>query len=110
MKMFGGLLNYCENSKFNKKPSSEDYQKMILFSMIWGIGGCFEIKERKVFERILREKADEFLPSAKPSETIFDYYLSFSEKGISWKVIHPPKWKAPKEINFSRLLLPTTDS
>ena len=55
---------------------------MILFSIIWGIGGCFENKERKVFERLLREKADEFLPSAKPTETIFDYYLNFSEKGI----------------------------
>lgn len=32
------------------------------------------------------------------------------EKGVDWKIFVVEKWKAPKQILFSRLLMPTIDS
>jgi dynein heavy chain len=65
---------------------------------------------RKLFEDMLKEKVAEILPSLKEGESLFDYYLAMGEKGVEWKAIIPEKWKAPKEIFFSRLLMPTADS
>ncbi len=59
---------------------------------------------------MLKEKVVEILPSLKEGETLFDYYLCMGERGVEWKMIVSEKWKVPKEIYFSRLLMPTVDS
>jgi hypothetical protein len=78
--------------------------------MLWGVAGSYEFQARKMFEDMLKEKVAEILPSLKEGETLFDYYLCMGERGVEWKMIVSEKWKVPKEIYFSRLLMPTVDS
>ena len=111
LKMLSGVLEPIVKKKnYNRNLTSSDFEKMILFSLIWGVAGSYETKERKIFERLLRKREGAPLPLIKDTETIFDYHLHISERGISWKLINPPKWKPPKQIFFSRLLMPTVDS
>jgi dynein heavy chain len=113
LKIFGGLLSGLQGSKnSNKVISSLDYEKLILFSLIWGVAGSYELKERLEFQDLLKGLKDEKVPIPKitDTDTIFDYYLAFDDRGFDWRVIHPETWKAPKKLFFSRLLMPTIDS
>lgn len=78
--------------------------------MLWGVAGSFENNSRKVFQNLLFEHLPDSLPNVRDEETLFDYYLHFSDRGVEWKLISLPKWKPPKTIFFSRLLMPTLDS
>ncbi len=110
MKMLGGLLIALSKKKYSKSVTIQDYEKLVVFSLLWGVAGSYETPERIKFESLIREKQGLTLPTPKEGETLFDYYIHISDRGIDWKVIHPEKWKVPKQIYFSRLLMPTTDS
>lgn len=47
---------------------------------------------------------------ATEKETIFDYFVEEAEGTRQWKLWEPENWTAPKKMNFSQLLIPTTDS
>lgn len=108
--MIGGIIQQFQNSKHNKKLNIEDLEKIVAFSLLWGVAGSYELSGRKIFEELLKEKISESLPNIREGENMFDYHLQLNERGVEWKSIIPEKWKPPKEIFFSRLLLPTTDS
>ena len=112
LKMFSGLLHsIMAGHKNNFRSLTEaEYEKIIIFSFAWGIAGSYENKERILFQKMLVEKVKAPLPHLKEGETIFDYYIYFDERHIEWRPIQPQKWKPPKNIYFSRLLMPTIDS
>ena len=72
----------------------------------------YEFKERMDFVELLRTFKEHPVPLPKLSsnDTPFDFHINFQHSGISWKQIKPEKWKPPKELYYSRLLLPTIDS
>lgn len=108
--LIGGIIQQCLSSKFSKKLTLEDYEKIVVFALLWGVSGSYELNARKIFEDMLRDKASNALPNLKEGENMFDYFLHLGERGLEWRLILPEKWKPPKEIFFSRLLMPTMDS
>ena len=114
LKIFGGLLLQHQSMKSGGKSLSEnDFEKLIIFSLAWGIAGSYSYEERIVFQEILKEIKDDSIPipaNLNSETSLFDYQITFDEKGADWKLYTVEKWKAPKVILFSRLLMPTLDS
>jgi dynein heavy chain len=84
----------------------------LLYCIAWGCGGLFETEDREKFQKYLESKNAPLPPiSASRSvdkETIFDYFFDIPSK--SWKIWEAEKWVPPKRIQFSQLLIPTSDS
>lgn len=80
----GCLLKALSN---NKTLSEEDYEKYVIYSMCWGVGGIYENKERQEIHEYLMTKGAP-LPRGKDNENIFDYYVQFDEKTYKseWRV------------------------
>ena len=113
LKLLGGLLSGLQGSKnSNKVVSALDYEKMVLFALIWGVAGSYELAGRMEFQDLLKGLKEERIPTPRmtDAETVFDFYLSIDDKTLDWKPFHPETWKVPKKIFFSRLLMPTIDS
>lgn len=41
-------------------------------------------------------------------ETVFDYYINLDT--LDWKIWEAESWVIPKRLEFSQILIPTTDS
>ena len=111
LNLFNGiLLPYLTSKTFSKTFTEQDYEKIVIYSIMWGVGGVFEPKERLELQEWLKEKGAP-LPRTKENETIYEYAINISTSGdVEWKSIEPPVWKVPSKIEFSQLLLPTVDS
>ena len=112
LKLLDGVFHSIYSGQRNsfKALSASDFEKVILFAMAWGIAGSYETKERIEFQKILQDVPQSILPKLKEGETVFDYYVHIDERSIEWRLIQPEKWIPPKQIYFSRLLMPTIDS
>jgi len=106
----GILLPYLTSKTASKSFNEAEYELIILYSIIWGVAGIYEPKERQEFGEFLREKGAP-LPRLKEGENLFDYYVNIDNNGtVEWKPIEAPQWKAPAKLEFAQLLLPTIDS
>lgn len=88
------------------------FEKTLVYCIAWGCAGLFENEDREKFQKFLESKNAPLPPiSASKSvdkETIFDYFFDIPTK--SWKIWEAEKWVPPKRIQFSQLLIPTSDS
>lgn len=102
----GLLLNYT-----NKTLSDVDYEKLVIFSMAWALGGTYENADRTLFNEWIASKGGPMPSKLKENETIYDYFLDHSKGQADWKICQPDEWKPPeKNFQFSQLLMPTSDS
>ena len=84
---------------------------MVLFALLWGIAGIYEQKDRLDFQELLRTvEPNAPLPSIGHNESLFDYNLKISDRGVDWRLIVLPHWKPPAKFAFSQILMPTIDS
>lgn len=108
LNLVNGLLKPLANT--TTKLSNVDYEKIVVYSMSWAIGGLYEAPERVQFHEYLQTKNCP-LPNKKENETIFDYYLQVEDGKVEYRLVVPDKWKPSTEkFKFSQLLLPTLDS
>lgn len=106
----GILLPFLTSKTFNKNFNEAEYEMIIIFSLLWGVAGAYEPKERSEFTEWLRDKGAP-LPRLKEGESMFDYIINIDPSGtVEWKAIDPPIWKPPARLEFAQLLLPTIDS
>ena len=40
--IIGGIIQQFQNSKHSKKLSTEDLEKIVAFSILWGVAGSYE--------------------------------------------------------------------
>jgi dynein heavy chain, axonemal len=94
------------------KITDLEYERIVVFSLAWSIGGLFEAAERVQFHEYLQSKNCPLPQNKKESETIFDYYIVIQDQKVEYAVVKPEIWKpsADKGFKFSQLLLPTLDS
>lgn len=81
-----------------------------MMSLLWGLGGSYELEQRKKLEELIKDIKGSQLPQLKDQDSYYDFHLQLTDKGLEWKLIIPEKWKVPSTIYFSRLLLPTIES
>jgi dynein heavy chain len=112
LKLLNGLVcPFLSSKNCNKSNLEEDFEKMVLFSLLWGIAGVYEQKDRLDFQELLRTlEPNAPLPSIGHNESLFDYKLKISDRGVDWRLIELPHWKPPTEFAFSQILMPTIDS
>ena len=78
MEMFTGVIIQCQQGKYNKKLTQEDFEKIMIFSILWGVAGTYENEERKKMENLLRKLQSSQLPNIKESESMYDYQINIS--------------------------------
>jgi len=94
----GCLLPYVNS---NKTLSEEDYEKYIIFSLTWALGGIYEMADRYLFHEYLWSKGYPLPAKTKESDTIFEYYLVEAKGNIEWKLVVPEEWVPPEKLMFS---------
>lgn len=94
------------------KMSDVDYERVVVYSIAWAVGGLYEAAERFQFHEYPQSKNAPLPPNKKESETIFDYYLIIQDQKAEYALVKPETWKPSPDraFKFSQLLLPTLDS
>jgi hypothetical protein len=93
LNLVNGLLKPLTSSaNSNTKLSNNDYEKVVVYSLAWAIGGVYEAAERVQFHEYLQTKNCP-LPNKKENETIFDYYIHIEDGKAEYKLVVPDKWK-----------------
>jgi len=100
----GVLKQYVDS---NQTVPEVALEKIVLYSIIWGLGGLLEPEDRiKMHEMLESEGAP--LPRVQKDETVFEYWVDPKTK--DWSIWAPQSWKLPSRFQFSQLLIPTMDS
>ena len=109
LSMVNGLL---KTVPAGTKLADQDYEKVVVFSLAWAVGGAYEAAERVQFHEWLQTKNSPLPQNKKENETIFDYYLSIQDQKAEYLLVKPEQWKPSpdKSFKFSQLLMPTLDS
>lgn len=96
------------NDKDKKNYEKSYLEKVVIFSLIWGLGGTFETEQRKLFHKFLQNTLKAPIPEIDDKEnTIYEYRI----EGNSWILWRTEEMELGKKIeNFSSLLIPTMDS
>jgi len=82
----------------NKNCSEEDYEKYLIFSAVWAMGGLLEVADRILFHEHLVQRNIPIPSKGNQNETIFDYYLDTSKNSVEWKQCVPEEWKPPEKF------------
>jgi dynein heavy chain, axonemal len=88
-------------------------ERLLIFSIVWSIGGLLEPEDRNQFDTYIRTLTNEVPNNVNESLTLFDYYLESTNNELEWKQFKAPLWKYPTQqepLDFSNLLVPTMDS
>lgn len=105
------LKPYYEKGEMINNPLQ--LEKLFIYSLAWSLGGLFETEEREKFHKYL-EGLGAPLPQISgqklsvDKETVFDYYIKQDSR--DWCLWEAESWEPPKRIEFSQLLIPTSDS
>ena len=109
LSLMSGILR---NVPAGVKMSDADYEKVVVYSVAWAVGGLYEAAERFQFHDYLQSKNCPLPLNTKEKETIFDYYINIQDSKAEYLLVKPETWKPSpdKAFKFSQLLLPTLDS
>lgn len=85
---FLAILNGClEPLRESKSLSSEsEYEKLVIFCLVWALGGVFEPQDRVKFHEFLQNKGCPLPQRSKENETIFDYFCKIQDDKVQWKL------------------------
>lgn len=64
------------------KLSDQDYEKVVVYSLSWAVGGLYEAAERFQFHDYLQSKNCPLPQNTKEKETIFDYYINIQDNKV----------------------------
>jgi dynein heavy chain len=110
LNLFNGILAPLMSGKTSKRLVEADYNRILIFCIIWGTSGVYEPKERAEIQEWFKDKQYD-IPKIKDNETIYDYELDLEGDNVQWKRIEPGEWKPnSKKIEFSQILMPTIDA
>ena len=109
LNFMNGLIPPITTGKSARKFNEADFNKIIIFSMIWGVCGVYEPTERNQIQEWMKDKNYD-IPKFKEGESMFDYTLNISQESVQWEKITVQKWEVPKRIEFSQILMPTVDA
>lgn len=98
MNLLTGLLQPLVEK--NHTATDDEYEKYMVFSMVWAVGGLLEHADRLLFHEHLVQKGVPIPAKQNQNETIFDYYLDL-KGGVNWKLCVPDEWKPPTQFSFS---------
>lgn len=97
LNLLNGILKPLVSA--NKTLTEQDYEKVVVFALVWGMGGVYENPDRVLFHEFLSQKGAPLPLKAKDGETVFDYYIYLDDKGTcDWRPIQPDEWKAPERF------------
>lgn len=91
------------------------FERYFVYCLSWALAGLCEQEDREKFHKYL-EGCNAPLPQIQQrtmsteKETVFDYFIEEKDGSKQWKNWEPEVWNAPKKLNFSQLLIPTSDS
>jgi hypothetical protein len=88
-------------------------EKIIVFALVWTVGGLLETDDRVRFDQYFRTLAPDAMPKVAAGETVYEYVLDNAGGGeLSWSRFKAPLWNYPdqEKLDFSNLLVPTMDS
>lgn len=103
-------------------PFGQALERLLLYSIAWGVGGLLEPEDRLRFDAYLRAKSPSTMPQVKAGakggeevETIYEFFPDVTApvaEACPWKRWSPPVWRYPQteNLDFSNLLVPTMDS
>ena len=94
LNLVNGLLKPLTNSTVT--PINTDYERVVVYSLGWAIGGLYEAGERVQY---LQTKNCPH-PNKKENETIFDDYIHTEGDKVEYRLVVPDKWK-PSTEKFS---------
>ena len=98
---------FNSNDKDKKTYEKSYLEKVIVFALIWGVGGLFESDQRKAFHQYLKSIKAPIPEIDSNDNTIYEYRIEGNE-WVFWKT---EEYDIRKELdNFSNLLVPTMDS
>ena len=109
LNLLNGIIPKISSGKNTKKFTEADYNRIIVFAIIWGVGGVFEPAERNQIQEWMKDRNLD-IPRPKENESIFEYYLDMSKDNTQWEKILATKWDPPKKIEYSQILMPTVDA
>ena len=96
LNMLNGLIPPLSTNKGGKRFTKADYNRMIIYSIMWGVAGIYETKERYEIQELFKGKNYD-LPKYKDNETMYDYLLSTTGDSVQWEKIELAKWEPPEE-------------
>lgn len=74
LNMLNGIIMPLFSKKTEKQLSEEEFEKMILHSIIWAVSGIYEQRERQLFLELLgKHKVP--LPKCNENETVYDFII-----------------------------------
>lgn len=63
----------------NKTLSDDEYDRIVLFAIVWSVGGVYEPNDRFLIHDYLKTNGMPIPQKTKEGETIFDYCLNGTE-------------------------------
>lgn len=55
LNIFGGFICSYQSQKQSRKLTPDDYNKILMLAILWGIGGSYELEQRKKLEDLIKE-------------------------------------------------------
>ena len=86
LSLLSGLL---KNVPTGSKLSDADYEKVVVYSVAWAVGGLYEAAERFQFHDYLQSKNAPLPLNTKEKETIFDYYINIQDNKAEYLLVKP---------------------
>ena len=88
-------------------------ERIFVYAVSWSLCGLLEVDDRKKVDEYLRNIDGEALPICEGGETVYEYTVD--PDTMEWVAWEPPVWDYPdlddgQQLNFSTLLVPTTDT
>lgn len=62
--------------QIQKTLSEQEYERLVVFSLAWAIGGIYEAQDRIRMHELFLSKNAPVPQKSKENETIFDYFVS----------------------------------
>ena len=111
LNLIGGMVDETE------VLAEAAYLRISLFAIAWSVGGLLEtLDDRRLFSNKLVEvlggAGDSAIVPVFTAEapTLFEFWPDSTVKDRSWRVWKAAAWVAPKQLQFSSLLIPTMDT
>lgn len=86
LSLINGLLKVLPPGS---KLSDVDYEKVVVYSLSWAVGGLYEASERFQFHEFLQSKNCPMPLNKKENETIFDYYITIQDQKVEYQIVKP---------------------
>jgi dynein heavy chain len=93
--------------------SDKHIERLFIFSIIWGVGSLFELKDRQKLHQHMAERRLDLpiIQDSTSTDTVYEYVVEDNGDWQHWRS-RVPNWKYPSDSvpQFNSILVPTVDS